>query len=98
MADNKTNTSIVVDISHASWSLWSTSNQIGFIRKHYCLVIACVSRRGRKRGVDMDAKDEDGYIALHCVMKLGHADVIEMLVFHLGKNLWDYRRRSSKEE
>ncbi|KAB2604877.1 ankyrin repeat and protein kinase domain-containing protein 1-like [Pyrus ussuriensis x Pyrus communis] len=46
----------------------------------------------------MDAKDEDGYTALHCAAELGQADVIEMLVkkgddaeartnkgFHLGK-------------
>ncbi|KAM2229329.1 hypothetical protein TB2_013393 [Malus domestica] len=32
------------------------------------------------RGVDMDAKDDGGYIALHCAAELGHANVIEMLV------------------
>ncbi|RXH76188.1 hypothetical protein DVH24_019076 [Malus domestica] len=28
----------------------------------------------------MDAKDDGGYIALHCAAELGHANVIEMLV------------------
>ncbi|KAM0998191.1 hypothetical protein ACFX2C_007991 [Malus domestica] len=28
----------------------------------------------------MDAKDEDGYTALHCAAESGHADVIKMLV------------------
>ncbi|RXH85450.1 hypothetical protein DVH24_002548 [Malus domestica] len=40
----------------------------------------------------MDAKDEDGYTALHCAAESGHADVIEMLV----KKEADAKARTNK--
>ncbi|CAN6555283.1 unnamed protein product [Malus baccata var. baccata] len=40
----------------------------------------------------MDAKDEDGYTALHCTAESGHADVIEMLV----KKEADAKARTNK--
>ncbi|KAM1648619.1 hypothetical protein ACFX1Q_010619 [Malus domestica] len=33
-----------------------------------------------EKGLDMDAKDEDGHTALHCAAESGHADVIEMFI------------------
>ncbi|TQD94081.1 hypothetical protein C1H46_020276 [Malus baccata] len=45
------------------------------------MLLECIFLQGlSSKGVDMDAKDKGGYIALHCATELGHADVIEMLV------------------
>ena len=45
-----------------------------------------------EKGSDVDAKDEDGYTALHCAVESGHADVIEFLV----KKGADVEARTSK--
>ena len=33
-----------------------------------------------EKGIDIDAKDEDGYTALHCAAESGQAEVTELLV------------------
>ncbi|KHN46751.1 Putative ankyrin repeat protein [Glycine soja] len=44
------------------------------------------------RGVEVDARDEEGYTALHCAVEAGHGDVAEVLV----KRGVDVEARTSK--
>ncbi|KAB2606891.1 ankyrin repeat and protein kinase domain-containing protein 1-like [Pyrus ussuriensis x Pyrus communis] len=71
MADNKTDTSINVDKNHVRQSTlhgWTALHRAYFKGKIE------VIRTLLEKGVDMDAKDEDGYIALHCAAEPGHAE------------------------